>query len=175
MLEDLKYKEEILIDPNNLDLECLHQPSLFMKYSEMMAQAEANYDVSKRNLDRVIAKISLQIRKNKKLYIEGSEKLTESMIQCLLDDDETIQDAQDEVGRCKHELKILTGIVSAFEQRKRSLNNLVTLYGQQYFSGPDTMRQLNRDFIKTQAENKTKEKILAKLNQRKTNKTSEDI
>ena len=39
------YKDDIEIDPNNLDLECLRQPALFLKYSELLADAKQNLDI----------------------------------------------------------------------------------------------------------------------------------
>ena len=164
---DDSYKEKIKIDPDNLDLECLYQPQYFMEYAEMLAKAENNLDIAKRNLDRVCSKKSLDIRKNPENYISGINKLTENMIQSLLDNDAEVDEANNKIIECKHDVKVLSAIVDAFEQKKRSINNLVVLHGQQYYSGPDSIRPLNREFIKSTSTQIAKDKIRTRLSQRK--------
>lgn len=168
------YKDDIEIDPNNLDLECLRQPALFLKYSELLADAKQNLDRARRNLDKETARISLEIRTNPEEYTGDTKKPTEAMITALVDTDDSINRANAIVIKCRHDVEILQGIVNSFEQRKRSLNNLVSLHGQQYFSGPESTRPLNREFIKNQSAEIAKEKVRNKLAQRKDLKQATD-
>lgn len=152
------YKSEIQIDPDNLDIECLKQPELYMKYSEMLAAAKKNLDIARRNLDKITAKISKQIRLNKKNYTEDG-KLTENLINCFIQEDDAVEEANQALIEAKYEHDVLQSIVIAFDHRKRSLNNLILLHGQQYFSGPSNPRPLGRKYVKEQVQEISKNKV----------------
>ena len=149
---ELDYKKDILIDPDNLDLECLNQPNLYMQYAELQAEARKEYDLAKRELDRATASLGNEVRKNPEHY--GVSKVTNDAILSVIATDKYVETAQQRVIQARYEQELLSYVLSALDQRKRSLNNLVVLHGQQYFAGPENIRPLTREFIKQSVEEK---------------------
>lgn len=122
------------IDLNRLDDECLAQPSLYMKYATELAEAKFDYDEAKARFDVAKAELQLDVRDNPDAY--QLKKVTEATIEAAVVASEAYQKAQQKVNKCKHKVGLLEAAVGAIEQKKRMLENLVTLHGQNYFSQP---------------------------------------
>ena len=120
------------IDQYNLDLECIEQPSLYHGYAEDLAQAKrALEEVS--NEEKVIkAEVELDIRDAPGKY--GLEKLTEALIASVAYVAEECKSARAAVIEARHRVDVLGAAVSSLDQKKRSLEMLVSLHGQGYFS-----------------------------------------
>lgn len=63
-------------------------------------------------------------------------KITETTVKNAVTSDREVQKARSAIIEAKHEVDVLSAAVSALDQRKRALENLVTLHGQSYFSTP---------------------------------------
>jgi len=140
MDEDKTYQDEIRIDPESLDVECLEQPEKMLKYTGMLATASKRVDKAKEILDIVRAECSMKVRKNPGKY--SIEKITADALETALSTMEEYREANKLVILRKFEYEVLNGAVRAFEQRKKMLELLVTLHGQRYFSGPAEPRDL---------------------------------
>ena len=130
----MSYESDMHIDEDALDVELLEQPSLMAKYSRLLAESKRDRDLAKEALDLKKAEINLDIRDHPQDY--KLEKVTVDAVEaCILMEDE-FKAAQKELNDTNFEVNVLQGIISAIEHRKSALENLVKLYGQNYFSGP---------------------------------------
>lgn len=130
----MNYEADMRIDEDALELELLEQPSLVAKYSRLLAEAKRDRDLLRENLDLVKAEINLDIRDNPTKY--KLEKLTvDSVNACILMEDD-FKKAQKDLNDSSFEVNVLTGVISAIDHRKSALENLVKLFGMDYFAGP---------------------------------------
>lgn len=153
------YDGMLQIDHNALDVECLEQPGSFMRISQAAAQSNAELDRAKESLDVMKAEISKKIRLNPEKY--GIEKLTEAQVECAVISEPSYRDAQQKLIDLREQANILGGAVRAFDQRKKMLELLVSLYGQQYFAGPKMPRDLNLEVAKDSLRRKAFDKMKA--------------
>jgi hypothetical protein len=122
------------IDPLRLDQEWVDQPRLFHSYALKMANADAKVDAAKGQLDLAKAVVEKAIRDNPEEF--GLEKVTESAIAACVIQQEDYQDALKLLNMLRHKASVLKVAVTALDQRKKALEKLVDLHGQDYFSTP---------------------------------------
>jgi hypothetical protein len=137
----MSYEQDMYIDENVLDVELLEQPSLMAKYSRMLAEAQRDRDLAKENLDLVKAEIDLDIRDHPQNY--KLTKVTEAAITNCILMEEDFQTAQKEWNEANFQVNVLQGIIKAIDHRRSALENLVKLYGQNYFAGPSIPHDLS--------------------------------
>ena len=145
MKDDLDYEDDILIDPDRLDVEWINQPVLFNQYSRKCAEAKRQLDEVKSNLDVVRAETAKKVRSDPKKY--KIEKVTESQINDAVMTSVKYMQANDELIEARFEADLLLSAVRAFDQRKTALENLVRLLGQDYFAAPITPHELTREKV----------------------------
>jgi len=129
------------IDESQLDQEWLRQPALFHKYAIKLAQAKADLAEAKAELDVTCSEVSLAIRQNPGKF--GLTKLTDKGVEAatLLQREYVL--ALREVNRQKYRVDVYQAAVDSLEHRKRALENLVTLHGQDYFATPRVRKHVN--------------------------------
>jgi len=153
------YEKDLAIDMNNLHKEWERQPHIFMLYAEAAADAKLRVDKLREEVEVIKAEIATDIRSSPESY--GFTRVTESQVKELVLQDGRYAKAMERYLRAKHEYEILAAAVKAFDQRKSALENLVRLYGQQYFSTPvvpdsEPFAQERREMVRT--------RILERLN-----------
>ena len=122
------------IDKLRLDEEWVDQPKLFFKWARKHADALLRVDKTKSYLDLVKADLDAAIRKDPASF--GQAKITEKVVENLILGNDEYQVAVKTVAEARHDVAILAAAVEALQHRKRGLECLVTLHGQQYFAGP---------------------------------------
>ena len=135
------------IDLSRLEEEWVRQPKLFGKYSAKLADAKKDLSEAKATEEVVEAEIKRRIRRNPQKY--GVNKVTEPAIKEAMILHPNYQSAVAAVTEAKHAVDVLEGLVNTLEHRKRTLENLVTLHGQNYFSKPRLRKESDaevRDF-----------------------------
>jgi hypothetical protein len=137
----MNYEDDIRIDESSLDMECLNQASLMMKYSRLQAKLEKEEDLAKETLELVKADLDKNIRLNPEVY--EIEKVTEGAIKSVILSNKRYKTANQRYIDAKYENNVAKGAVKAFEQRKNMLETLSRLHGQQYFAGPKVARDLS--------------------------------
>jgi glycine betaine/choline ABC-type transport system substrate-binding protein len=162
---NINYENEIRIDETALDVEWLEQPRLFMKYARNAAQARKRVDEAKEALDVAKAELDKKIRSNPKKY--GVEKITENAISNLIIKQDTYKEAMQEFSDARYEADIAQSAVSAFNQRKEALENLVKLFGMQYFSGPRVPRDLSQEYKKKETQKQADNIVATNFKRRK--------
>jgi len=129
-------EQDLFIDKNSLDFECIDQPKRFLKWSKKMAEAIREKDESKRAMIVTRAMRNSDIRSRPGEY--GVEKVTEGSIAAALENQEDVQTAEQLIIDNQYAVNIYTGAKEAFEQRKSMLEKLVNLYISGYYSRPKT-------------------------------------
>ena len=135
------YKEDLQIDMNSLETEWEKQPVLYMEYAEQLAEANRERDYKKQVLEIVTAELDKKARTDYSIEQELG-KLTEKAINSWIIIQDEYRQAQFELTESKHEAAILSAAVSAIEQKKSALENLVKLWAAGYYSTP---REPNMD------------------------------
>jgi DNA repair ATPase RecN len=136
----MNYENDIRIDEDSLDLECLEQPSLMMRYAKHSAEMRMAVDNTKQSLDVVRAELDRNIREKPEDYDIG--KVTEAAISSAILTDRKYQKAYDDFLKAKYESDMAQGAIRAVEQRKDMLEALIKLHLGQYFAGPKVPHNL---------------------------------
>ena len=129
-IDDLRLE----IDKLRLDEEWVEQPKLYFTWARKHADALLRVDKTKSYLDLVKADLDAAIRNDPAAF--GQVKITEKVVENLILGNEEYQAAAKNVATAKHDVAILAAAVEALQHRKRGLECLVTLHGQEYFAGP---------------------------------------
>lgn len=127
-------RNDLAIDPNNLEEEWMKQPILYERAVNKMIDEMRMRDEAKYDLDKILVETASDIRKNPGNY--GIEKLTESAIIENRDSDENVLRAQKLYNSMNQNYNLARGFLDAVENRKRALEKLVDLWKGQYFSTP---------------------------------------
>ncbi len=136
----MDYEEDLAIDGSILDVECVDQPMLVIKYARLAADAEKIVDNAKEKLDLVKAELDSQIRSNPEKF--GLDKLTETIVANTILTQQRYKNAMSAFIDAKYDAKIISGATRAVDHRKSMLETLVKLHGQQYFAGPSIPHDL---------------------------------
>ncbi len=159
MIDDdiLDILQDLDIDKDRLDFESIDQPKRFFKY----AKAEAGAEKGRRNLKRKTsvkrAELSLSIRANSEHY--GLGKVTDAAIMSVLEIQPEVEELENELNEAIYQSDIYGAAKNAFEERKTSIENLVKLYNQGYWSRPkmdidskEAMTSMSENATETQRE-----------------------
>lgn len=167
-MEQRDFKKDLMIDPEQLDLEWVNQPARFMFYAQQSAHAKDVRDRAKEKLEVVKAQVDGELRAG---FAAGEKKPTEAAIAAMVLQSKEYQNANESFLKAKLEADLLQAAVSAMDQRKSALENLVRLHAQQYFSGPKEPRDLSaayREQVKEQhseaARSTVQDRVREKLN-----------
>jgi hypothetical protein len=160
----IDYDKDVRIDETALDVECLDQPSLMVKYARLLADAEQRLDEAKEALDLVKAELDKEIRSDPDRF--DLAKATETSVANAVIMQPEYAEASNRMIEAKYEAKVLAGIVRAMDARKTMLETLVKLHGQQYFAGPNVPRDLSHEAKKRRDQQKSDSKVASKLSRR---------
>jgi len=166
MIKNRDYHKDIEIDINNLEGEWIEQGSRYLYYAEALADAMDTRDRSKQNMEVVSARVDLLLRKswNEKY---PDLKMTEASIKSTILLDAHYKKALDLYNKAHHNVNLLAAAKSAFEHRKKALENLVSLHITGFHSSPKTPIQKQGGSIHrehTQKLNIKKRKLKKKAN-----------
>lgn len=162
-LEDFNFEADLDIDADNLDIEWLNQPKLLMKYSKLEADARAELEKAKEYVAYVKADTAMLVRKNPSEY--GVDKATNDAVNEVVASDPNVREAVQRFNKIQHLLNLITNMVRAIEQRKSSLENLVKLFGMEYFASPRDGRTLGEKVDEMRLKEISKESVINKMRQ----------
>jgi len=142
------YMKELAIDLHRLEEEWAMQPQLYMKYSELAAQAQLDRDKAKERLDVVRAEIDDKIRTEPLVYgapvdKSGNPKLTEAWISGTIILQPEYSEQVGKINNLNYEMNILRSAVTSFDHKKKALENEVTLWSGGYWSAPNLPHDIN--------------------------------
>lgn len=166
------YKNELQINQNALDEELIKQPSLFMKYAELSAQARFKRDKAKEYLDLKRAELDGKIRESPaKFGYGGDKKLTEAAISNIIIASDEFKAAQTALNEAALDTGILEAAREAFNHKKSALENLVRLWLGGYWSEAKVPKnvtaeheaeRVNREHVKILNENERLQELKEK-------------
>lgn len=122
------------IDEGALDREWVRQPKLYFKFAMRLALARSEFDEAKADFELVKADLDSAIRDDPTEY--GLKKLTEPGVVAAMPRQGQYIKALQDINEKRRAQGILEAAVTALEHKKRALEKLVDLHGQEYFSTP---------------------------------------
>lgn len=159
-IEEFDYETDISIDDSALDVEWLQQPILMMKYAQLEAQAQQEYEDAQVAYNITKAEIDRDIRDNPENY--DLPKTTEGAIQAALRTTDRYKKAKKELNEAQYNWNMAQAAVRAMYGKKDALENLVRLHGQQYFAGPQVPRDLSKEWEQKQKQVSSNKKVKIK-------------
>lgn len=139
----MNYEKDITIDESSLDIEWLEQPQLMIRYATKAAESRLERDLAKERLDVLKAELDKEIRTDPEKF--EIAKVTETAIQAAVLTHPKYKEASEQFIQLRYEAEVLQAAVNAIEHRKSALENLVKLFGQQYFAGPKMPRNITEE------------------------------
>ncbi len=150
------YRKDIVIDETDLAKEWLEQPSLFLYYAEAHADAIDLRDKKKADMEYAYAREYAKIKDNWQEYFDS--KPTEAAIKEFILNSEDYQAAEKSYLNANRDVNVLLAAKTAFEHRKRALENLVSLKISGFHSEPRNKKRTleggNRQAQKNSLNNK---------------------
>lgn len=134
------------IDPLQLDVEVTAQAETFFRWAERSIAARTSADRLKQKLDELESSLQLKVRKTPERF--GLEKVTEGAISAIVTTHPDMRAMQKKVARARERAAFLEQAVRSMDMKKRMLELLVTLHGQQYFAGPTQPRNLPEQYAR---------------------------
>ena len=123
------------IDVYNLEREWAKQPGLMFRWAKEAADCKLAVDESKAALEITRAEVDSEVRADPEGNgIEG--KITEKMVEAVVVQSVVCIGAVRKLAKAKHRYDIMSALVSALEQRRSALENLVRLHLSNYYSEP---------------------------------------
>jgi hypothetical protein len=123
------------INEHALDTEWLGQAKMRWRWSRKHADAKLAATEAKNRLNVVMAELTLAIRADPVTFM-GPVKPTEDTVKAAVLVQKEYDVAHAEWAEAQHVADVLGAAVSAIDDRKRALENLVKLHGQDYFAEP---------------------------------------
>ena len=157
MEEELNYEQDVSIDEDSLDTEWLEQPRLMLKYSRFLSQTRAELEKAKERMEITKAELDKEVRTDPESY--GLAKITEGAVQSAITTSERFQKAQEKYREAQYNVNMAQSAVKAVDGKKDALENLVRLYGQQYFAGPQVPRDLSKEWEEKQRQKQGNTKV----------------
>ena len=155
--EKFNYEADLEIDQDSLDREWLRQPHLFMKYSELSAEAKHKMDKAAERVKTIRSQLILQAT-------EGGEeligvKVNMQTVEAWYRTQDDYKMAKQEFNSAEYTYNILQGAVFAFQQRKTALERLVELWRGGYFSSPKERPSEDGKSIVDQAQDRQRKRL----------------
>lgn len=139
-MDEEKLAKDRTIDPEQLDVECVRQADVFFQWAEQAIVAKEVLERLELELETVDAMLQLDVRADPKKY--NLETTTEAAIKAAVRTTRKYQELSERVIKQKRRCALLDKAVAAMDQKKKMLELLTTLHGQQYFAGPSVPRNL---------------------------------
>lgn len=154
-------QQDLDIDKDNLHFESIDQPKRFFKWARKMAEASKETKRAKRAIAVIRAEVSSLIRTNPSNY--GLEKITDAAVQSAVEQNEEVKKVEEEYIEACYNMDIYEAAKWAMTDRKISIEGLIKLYNEGYWSRPRT-DSLGQDTMNTLIDNASAEQK-EKLNQ----------
>jgi len=161
----VSYYEDLAIDPYNLLEEWQSQAGMYLSYAQEGVEQQEVMENTKDELDVLCAKIELLVRNGEYELAPEGLKVTEKAVTALVIADPQVIAKKRALNKAKKEASLLKKAETAFDHRKKALENAVVLTGREQYAEP-------RDRTKTiekKKQEKTVDDIDSQLNRRRKN------
>jgi len=156
-------------DPFRLDIEWVEQPELFGIAARLEAEAARNVALMEKKRDRVKAELSLEIRQSPRDFDAPtrSGSVTLDTLESIRDLQPKMIEAENVLIEAKFVYDQARGLRQSFDHRKKALEELVRLHGQDYYSAPREPREMSKDEVDSVKERARKQRMEAIRRSRK--------
>lgn len=159
----MNYEKDIKIDEQALDIEWLDQAELAIKYGKYWNACKEELIRAEENVKLVNAQLILKVNKNPEKYLGKDVKPTDAKIDAAVKSHPELIEAKDEwiaaLSKANNAEIVKNEICFT---RKAALENLVVLYGQNYFAGPNMKRNIKEEREKRMKEANTRVRLVRK-------------
>jgi hypothetical protein len=135
-----EFRQYLTIDKLALDEAVIHQAALFYEVSEACAEAIANRDALKEELDAADAMLDTKARRK---LNDPKEAQVKAYIRTATEHQDALLAYLD----AKAEAEKLTGLKDAFKQRAQALRILADLYASNYFDDAAIKTSASQDRV----------------------------
>ena len=163
----MNYTEDMRIDETALDVECLEQTGLAMKYAKIYATAKKAVTEAEEEIKVIRSELVRNANYDPDKCLGDGVKPTGPNVEAYYRTHAEHKDAKQELIDLQYELDMAE--VAKNEicfTRKAQLENLITLHGQQYFAGPKMPRDLSFEAQKRHKEKKADKGTASKMRRR---------
>jgi len=122
------------LSPDELDRLWLEHPRIVAEQAVQHVDYQDDCERAKAALEVVRAELDGEIRRNPEDY--GVEKITETVVQNTVVLQAAYKRALEKVLEASRCMKMSSAMLKSLDDRKKALENLVQLHGQNYFSVP---------------------------------------
>lgn len=142
-MEENQFDKDKSIDPGNLDLEWLYQSSIYDKYGKMYAKAIGNLARAEEKVKFVRSEIILGIKSG--IYEDIKSLATGPIMEAYYRTHPDHIKAKEQSIEALEEKTLLEQALFSLNHKKASLEQLVKLMINNYFSCPSEPKDLSRD------------------------------
>lgn len=147
----MNYKRDLEIDVDALDVEWAGQAALSMKYVKHYAKCRKRLTLAEEAIKVIRAELIKRANSDPVRFC-NKEKPNAADIEAYYRNHPKHKAAKNEWVEAQYEFTMAEGAKNEFSfTRKASLENLVTLHGQEYFAGPNVPRNLHDEMEKRKA------------------------
>lgn len=129
------YAEELVIDKFDLAYEWMDQSTRYMRWAELAADSIHARDKAKEKLEYYEAELDAEVRAGWDGLCPG-QKITEGGIKSWVRTQPKYRQTVDELNMATHNMNLLIAARTAFDHRKKALEEIDKLFLAGYFSKP---------------------------------------
>lgn len=163
----MNYDKDITIDETALDAEWLDQASLALKYAKHLTQLKARVARLEEKKKTKRSELILEVNENP-MELMNKKTPNAADIEAYYRTNEEYKEIIKELLEVQEEAEFAE---LAFQEiawtRKKSLEYLVILHGQQYFAGPKVPRDLSKEWEQKERQKRSDEGVGRKMKRRK--------
>jgi len=142
----MNYEEDIRIDEAALDVECVNQARLAMKYGRHWAECRQELQLAEENIKLVRSELIKEANEDPDRHLGAGIKSTAPVVEAYYRNHKRHKAAKKEWVEAMFEANTAEIAYKAITyDKKMALENLVKLHGQQYFAGPSVPRDLTEE------------------------------
>lgn len=162
-----EFEQDKKIRPNQLDIESVIQPELFFKWAEKSVEAKEDHDLAILRFETIEAQLDIEVRNEPEKF--NVVKITVDSVRSAVRTSPKYLAAKQEVFAAAKTASLLSKAVVAMEHKKRMIENLTKLHGQEYFAGPHVPRDLVAEYTdyQTRKDKSLNERMASKVRKRK--------
>ena len=160
----MNYEEAMEIDISALEEEWLSQPALAFKYGKNWAELQKELELAQEEIKLIRSELVEQATGDPEKYLDTA-KATANIVEAYYRNHKRHKAQKDKIVQLQFEANVAEIVKTEISiTRKRALENLVSLHGQQYFAGPSIPKTVEE--IKASKKAKVNKAIGGKLKRR---------
>jgi len=158
-MNEIDYERDVKIDEQALDTEWLEQAPLARRYAKHLADCKNQVRQLEEKKKTIRSELINEVNKDPKMVL-GKDKPNAADIEAYYRTHSDYKEVTEELNEAQYELDYAE---LAYQQiawtRKKTLENLVILHGQQYFAGPSTPRDISKEWEQHEKQKQSDKKV----------------